>query len=115
MAGAQVVIDVSNAPSFDPQGGVGILRDLRPQPCRGGGRGGRFAPYHAIHRWDRPGTRPGLLPRQSRAREADQGFWDPLHDHPLDPVPGIPQRDRRCEYGWKRRQACAGPASTYRG
>jgi len=40
MAGAQVVIDLANSPSFEEKGGAGILRNLRPQPARGRGRSG---------------------------------------------------------------------------
>jgi uncharacterized protein YbjT (DUF2867 family) len=42
MAGAQVVIDLANSPSFERPGGAGLLRDLRPQPARG--RGGSRRP-----------------------------------------------------------------------
>lgn len=31
------------------------------------------------------------------------------------PVSGLPRQHHGCEYGWKRRQDCAGPASGYRG
>ena len=54
MAGAQVVIDLANSPSFEERGGAGILRDFRAQPCSGGGRRRRPAPRRALHRRDRP-------------------------------------------------------------
>src|SRR6184192_2685963 len=63
MAGAQVVIDLANSPSFEGQGGAGILRDLRPQPSRVGDRSGRPAPCRALHRRNRP-DRQWLFPRQ---------------------------------------------------
>jgi uncharacterized protein YbjT (DUF2867 family) len=48
-------------------GGVGILRDLGPQPSRGRGRGGRSAPCRAIHSRDRSGMK---APRSSAASTA---------------------------------------------
>jgi uncharacterized protein YbjT (DUF2867 family) len=55
LAGAQVVVDVANSPSSEKQSGAGVLRDLRPQPSRGGGRGGqRPPPRYAIHHRRRP-------------------------------------------------------------
>jgi hypothetical protein len=59
MAGAQVVIDLANSPSFEERGGAGILRDLRPQPSRRRGRVRRPAPCRAIDRRE-PTGRPTM-------------------------------------------------------
>ena len=42
LAGAQVVVDVANSPSFEDEAVHGVLRDVGPQPAgRGSGRGRR--------------------------------------------------------------------------
>jgi hypothetical protein len=115
IAGAQVLIDLSNAPSFDAGAVLEFFETSGRNLLTGEAVSGRSPPCRAIHRWDRPGTRPRLLPRQDRPRETDRGFRYPLHDYPLDPVLRIPRWYRRCEHGWKRWQAAAGPTSAYRG
>jgi hypothetical protein len=77
MTGTQVVIDLANSPSFERQGGAGILRDLGPQPSCGGGRGGRPAPCRALHRRNRPDARQWLFPRQGRPGETDRDLPHP--------------------------------------
>lgn len=72
MSGAQVVIDLSNVPPSDRQAALEFFETS--------GRNLVAAEAAA----DRQGTRPRLLPRQSRPRETDRGFRYSLHDHPLD-------------------------------
>ncbi len=108
MAGAQVVIDVSNAPSFDPQVVLEFFetsgRNLVAAEAAAGVR------HHVTLSIVGTGRVPGQgYYRAKVAQEkliAASGI--PLHDHPLDPVSGIPRRHRRCEYGWKRHQDRAG-------
>jgi len=113
MAGAQVVIDLANSPSFEDKAVLEFFetsgRNLLPvEPQRASGT------MCAIHRRHRPEARQWLFPRQGRARETDRGLRHPLHHHPLDPVPGIPRRHRRFKYGWKRGQAFARQVSAHR-
>jgi hypothetical protein len=35
--------------------------------------------------------------------------------HPVDPVPGMPRRHRRFNWGWERNQAFVRPVSAHRG
>jgi hypothetical protein len=107
MAGTQVVIDLSKAPSVDAKAVLEFFETFGRKLVAAETAAGVRHHVTLSHGWDRSGTRPRPLPRQGGSREADRGLRYPIHDHPLDPVPGIPRRHRRCEYGWKRRQACA--------
>ena len=110
MAGAQVVIDLANSPSFEDKAVLeffmtscgNLLRRSAP----------RSAPSRAIHRRNRP-VRQWLFSRQGRPRETDRDLRHPLHHHPLDPVPGIPRRHRASSADAKRsgfRPACSSPS-----
>jgi uncharacterized protein YbjT (DUF2867 family) len=102
MAGAQVVIDVSNAPSFDRKAVLEFFeisgRDLVAAETAAGVRHHIALSIVGIDRVPDQGYY-----RAKVTQENDRGFRHPLHDHPLDPVPRIPRRDRRCDYRWKRR------------
>jgi len=74
-------------------GGSGVLRDLRSQPFRGGGRSGDPAPMSR--------RRPTMAISAPRG-ETHRDLRHPLHHHPLDPVPRIPPRHRRFKWGWKQ-------------
>ena len=114
MAGAQVVIDLANSPSFEDKAVLEFFETSEPQPSPGGDRSRRPAPCRAIHRRNRP-DRQWLFPRQGRPRETDQSLRHPLHHHPRDPIPGIPRRHRRFKCGWKHSQASALPVPAHRG
>jgi NAD dependent epimerase/dehydratase family len=114
MAGAQVVIDLANSPSFEDKAVLEFF-ETSGRNLRGGARGGRPAPCRAIHRRNRPDARQRLFPRQGRPGETDRGLRHPLHHHPLDPVPGIPPRHRRFKRGWKQSQDFARPVPAHRG
>ena len=114
MAGAQVVIDLANSPSFEDKAVLEFFetsgRNLLAAEAAAGVR------HHvalSIVGTDR--TRQWLFPRQGRPRETDRGLRHPLHHHPRDPVPGIPRRHRRFKCGWKHRQAFARPVPADRG
>ena len=78
MAGAQVVIDLGNSPSFEDKAVLEFFetsgRNLLPAEAAAG----RPASCRAIHRRNRP-DRQRLFPRQGRPGETDQGFRHPLH------------------------------------
>jgi len=69
MAGAQVVIDLANSPSFEDKAVLEFFetsgRNLLAAEAAAGGP----APCRAIHRRNRPDARQRLLPRQGRPRE----------------------------------------------
>ena len=50
VAGAKVVIDLANSPSFEDKAVLEFFETSEPQPSRGRGRSGRPAPCCAIHR-----------------------------------------------------------------
>jgi uncharacterized protein YbjT (DUF2867 family) len=81
MAGAEVVIDLENSPSFEDEAVLEFFETA--------GRN-LLATETAARRPDRQ----WLFPRQGRPRETDQGVQHPLHHHPRDPVLGIPQGHR---------------------
>jgi hypothetical protein len=99
MAGAQVVIDLANSPSFEDKAVLEFFetsgRNLFPAEVRSG----RPTPCRAIHHRNRQ-DRQRLFPRQGRPGEIGQDLRHPLHHHPFDPVSGIPRRHRRFKRGW---------------
>jgi uncharacterized protein YbjT (DUF2867 family) len=100
MAGAQVVIDLANSPSFEDKAVLEFFetagRNLLAAETAAGVRHHVALSIVGIDRSDN-----GYFPRQGRSRETDQDLRHPLHHHPLDPVPGIPPRHRRFKCGWK--------------
>ena len=64
LKGAEVVIDVSNSPSFEERAATEFFEDIRPEPVRSGGQRRRPPPRRALGRWDRPIARQRLLPSQ---------------------------------------------------
>ena len=115
MAGAQVVIDLANSPSFEDKAVLEFFetsgRNLLAAEAAAGVR------HHVALSivGNRPENRQGLFPRQGRPRETDRDLRHPLHHHPLDPVPGIPRRHRRFKFGWKHSQDFARPVPAHRG
>jgi NAD(P)-dependent dehydrogenase (short-subunit alcohol dehydrogenase family) len=93
LAGAEVVIDLENSPSFEDEAVLEFFETAGRNLLSGGNRSPRPAPCRAVHRRNRP-DRQWLFPRQGRPRETDQGIQHPLHHHPRDAVLGIPQRHR---------------------
>src|SRR5262249_8006349 len=79
MAGAQLVIDLANSPSFEDKA---VLEFFETS-----GRSGRPPPCRAIDRRNRPDARQWLFPCQGGPRETDRDLRHPLHHHPLHPVP----------------------------
>ena len=73
VAGAQVVIDLANSPSFEDEAVLQFF-ETSGRKARGGGRSGRRTPCRAIHRRNRPDARQRLFPRQGRPGETDRGL-----------------------------------------
>ena len=114
VAGAQVVIDLANSPSFEDKAVLEFFetsgRNLLAAEAAAGVRHHVALSIVGIDR-----SRQWLFPRQGRPRETDRGLRHPLHHHPLDPVPGIPPRYRQFKCGWKHGQASARPVPAHRG
>jgi uncharacterized protein YbjT (DUF2867 family) len=108
IVGAQVVTDLSNAPSSDAKAVLEFF-ETSGRKLVTADRSGRSAPCHAIYRRDRSGTRPRLLPSQSCSREADRGFRIPYtitcSTQAQEFLGGIADAST----DGKSRQACAGP------
>ena len=106
MAGATVVIDLANSPSFEDKAVLEFFetssRNLLAAEAAAGVR------HHVA--LSIVGT-----DRSDNGYFTDRGLRHPLHDHPLDPVSGIPRRHRRFKCGWKHGQAAARPVPADRG
>ena len=94
VAGAQIVIDLANSPSFDDKAVLEFFQtsegNLLPAEAAAGVRHHVALSIVAIDT-----DRQWLLPRQGRPRETDRSLRHPLHHHPLDSVHGISRRHRR--------------------
>jgi uncharacterized protein YbjT (DUF2867 family) len=112
VADAQVVIDLANSPSFEDKAVLEFFetsgRNLLAAEEAAGVRHHVALSIVGIDRSDN-----GYF----RAKVAQEKLirTSGIPDHPLDPVPGIPPRHRRLEYGWKQRQASARPVPAHRG
>src|SRR5215831_16601373 len=110
VAGAQVVIDLANSPSFEDKAVLEFFetagRNLLPAEAAAGVRHHVALSIVGTDRSDNGYFRPG---------ETDRGLRRPLHHHPLDPVHGIPPRHRNRRYERKYSQAFARPVPAHRG
>jgi NADPH:quinone reductase-like Zn-dependent oxidoreductase len=108
VAGAQVVIDLTNSPSFEDKAVLEFFetsgRNLLAAEAAASVRHHVALSIVGIDRTDNGYFRAKLA--QEKLIEAS-GI--PLHHHPRDPVPRIPRRHRRFKRGWKHRQASARP------
>ena len=94
IAGAQVVVDVANSPSFEDNGSFGVLRDGRTKPtCRGSGRW-RGTSRCAVGRRHRAPSCEWLLPREDGPRKPDQGLPGSLYDRPRNAVLRVREQHR---------------------
>ena len=114
LAGAQVVIDLANSPSFEDKAVLEFFetagRNLLPAEAAAGVRHHVALSIVAIDRTDN-----GYFRAKLTQEKTDRGLRGPLHDHPRDPIHGIPPRHRRFKCGRKHRQASARPVPTHRG
>src|SRR3954464_11048312 len=103
VAGAQVVIDLANSPSFEDKAVLEFFevstRNLLAAEAAAGVQHHVALSIVGIDRsqW--------LFPRQGRPGEADQGLRHSLHDYSRHAVPGIPRRHRRFKFGGEYSQA----------
>ena len=68
IAGAQVVIDLANSPSFEDKAVLEFFETSEPQPSPGGDRSGCAAPRRAIHRRNRPAPITAIFAPRSLKR-----------------------------------------------
>ena len=115
LAGAQVVVDLANSPSFEDAAVMTFFQTSERNLLPAETLGGRPASCCAVHRRHRPVAGQWLFSRQGRTRDADRDLRHPLYHHPLDAVPGVPRRHRRFKRGWRRRQTVARPVPADRG
>ena len=102
LAGAQVVVDVANSPSFEAKPALGVLRDVRPQPSGRRSESRRQASPCAFGRRNRPPSRKRLLPREDGPGEPDQGLRHPLYDPALDAILRVHRRHHQIRRGRRR-------------
>jgi hypothetical protein len=111
MVGAQVVIDLTNSPSFEDKAVLEFFetsgRNLLPTEREAGVRHHVALSIVGTDRSDNGYFRAKIA--------QEKGFRHSLHDCPRDPVHGIPRRHRRFKYGWKHDQASVYPVPTNRG
>src|SRR4051794_19880602 len=111
LTGAQVVIDLTNSPSFEDKAVLEFFetsgRNLLAAEAAAGVQHHVALSIVGIDRsqW--------LFPRQGRPGEADQGLRHSLHDYSRHAVPGIPRRHRRFKFGGEYSQASARPVPAH--
>ena len=115
LAGAQVVVDLANAPSWEDKAVLEFFetsgRNLLAAEATAGVR------HHvalSIVGTDRSPDN-GYFRAKVAQEKLIEKLRHPLHHHPLDPVHGIPRRHRHFRYEWKHRQAFARPVPAHRG
>ena len=96
LAGAQVVIDLANSPSFEDKAVLDFFetseRHLLPAEASAGVRHHVALSIVAIDRTDN-----GYFRAKVAQEKPDQSLRRPLHHHPRDPVHGISPRHRRLQ------------------
>ena len=106
LAGADVLVDVVNSPSFEDEPGDGLFHHVDHQPG-GRRRGRRCRPLRrSVDRRARRPARQRLPAGQGRSGEAHHRIRSAVHDRARHPV----RRVRRCDHrvdDRRRRGACA--------
>ena len=114
MAGAQVVIDLANSPSFEDRAVLEFFgtsgRNLLAAEAAASVRHHVVLSIVAIDRTDN-----GYFRAKVAQEKLIVASGVHLHRHPRDPVHGIPPRHRRFSCGWKDSQASARPVPADRG
>ncbi|CAB3745687.1 hypothetical protein LMG29542_00018 [Paraburkholderia humisilvae] len=91
MAGAQVVVDLANSPSFEDKAVLEFFETSSRNVLAAGGRGRHSASCRAIDCRHRTDARERLFSCQGRAGKADCEIGHAVHHRPLDPVLRIPR------------------------
>ena len=98
LVGAQVVVDVANAPSWEDKTRPGVFRNVGTQPPgRGSSRKGRISCGVVGGRHRRLACER-LFPCEDGSGKSDQGFLDSLHDRPRHAVLRVRGRHRSIGY-----------------
>src|ERR1700716_2149021 len=114
LAGARVVVDVANSPSFDTKVALDFFVAGGAHPACRGSRRRRGASRCALRRRHRTSSGVWLLWRQAGSGKSDQGLRDSLHDRPLDAVLRIHRRDRSIGHCWANGSRVSGPFPAHR-
>ena len=94
LAGADVVVDVANSPSFEDKAVMDFFH-VGPQPARGREGGGREASRGAVGCRHAARRRQRLPAGQGGAGEPHQGVVHPVHDPAIDAVLRVHRTDRQ--------------------
>ena len=86
LTGAQVVVDVTNSPSFEDKAVLEFFETSTAQCARRRGKNRRAAPRGALCGRQRAASRERILARESGPGKTDPGFANSLHDRPRDAV-----------------------------
>ena len=115
LAGAQVVIDLANSPSFEDKAVLEFFetsgRNLLAAEAAAGV--GHHVALSIVGTDRTPDN--GYFRAKVAQEKLIESLRHPLHHHPLDPIPGVPPRHRRFKCGWKQDQAFARPVPAHRG
>ena len=114
LAGAQVVIDLANSPSFEDKAVLEFFqtsgRNLHAAEAAAGVGHHVALSIVGIDRTDN-----GYFRAKVAQEKLIETSGIPYTIHPLDPVPGIPRRHRRFKCGWKQGQDFARFVPAHRG
>ena len=86
LTGAQVVVDVTNSPSFEDKAVLEFFETSTAQRARRGGEDRRGSPRRGLYRRQRAASRERILAREGGPGKTDQGFVNSLHDCPRNAV-----------------------------
>lgn len=113
LAGAEVVVDLANSPSFEDKAVLEFFETAGKNLLAAEAKAG--VKHHialSLVGTASPGER--LLPWQAGSRKAHQSLADPLLDRALHPVHGIPEEYRRFQHRRYDRSSLSGLCSADR-
>ena len=94
LAGAQIVVDLANSPSFEDDAVLKFFETSGRNLLAAEAAGRRKTSRCAVGRRQRPASRERLPARQDGPGTPDQGIRNSIHDRPLHPVLRIRERHR---------------------
>ena len=114
LAGAQIVIDVANSPSFADEAVLNFFQTAgRNLAAAEKVAGVRHHIALSVVGTDRL-PESGYLRAKLAQEELIKASGIPLHDHPLHPVLRVPRRDRPVRNRWPERSPVAGSSAACR-